>query len=387
MRIPLSYNLKNLLARKVTTALGAGGVALVVLIFMSVLMLAHGFTKTLVSTGTEDNAIVLRSGATSELVSSVPRDQAQIVAAQPEVALDEAGKPLMAAEMIVIVNIPRRRDNEPSNVVVRGVGPESMAMRPLRVVEGRMWKPGLSEVIAGKLIAEKYRGCGLGETFTMGGREWSVVGIFEAGGSGFESEIWADADQAMAAVRRSTYSSVTVRLTEPEGLPALKARLESDPRFNVQVKSEKAFYEEQSRQIALFIYFLGLFVTIVFSIAAVLAAMLTMFATIGGRTAEIGTLRALGFPRRSILLSFVIEATLLGLLGGLAGILPGALLREVSFSTTNWTSFSEVAWKLSLSPGILLACLVFAAAMGFVGGLIPAFRAARLKIVDSLAGL
>ena len=387
MRVPLSYNMKNLLARKVTTALGAGGIALVVVIFMSVLMLAHGFKKTLVGTGSEENAVVLRSGATSELVSSIDREQAAIVKARPEVSLDATGRPLAAAEMIFIVNILRRRDNEPSNVVVRGVGPESMEMRPIRITEGRMWKPGLSEAIAGKLIAEKYKGCGLGETITMGGRDWTVVGIFEAGGTGFESEIWGDADQTMAAIRRASYSSVTVRLREPAGLAPLKESLEGDPRFNVQVKSERAFYEEQSRQISMFIYFLGLFVTVVFSIAAVLAAMLTMFATIGSRTAEIGTLRALGFPRRSILTSFVVEATLLGLVGGLIGILPGAILREVSFSTTNWTSFSEVAWKLSLTPQILLASLLFAAFMGFAGGLVPAFRAARLKIVDALAGL
>jgi putative ABC transport system permease protein len=385
MKIPFSYNFNNLLARKVTTALGAGGIALVVLIFMSVLMLADGFKRTLVGTGSPDNAIILRSGATSELVSSVARDQAAIIKSQPEIALDEQGNPIAAAEMIVIVNILRRSDHQPSNVVVRGVSPESMEMRPARILEGRMWKPGLSELVAGKLIAEKYQGCGLGEKVTLGGREWTVVGIFDAEGTGFESEIWGDVEQLNQAIRRQSFSSVTVRLTDPSKLAILRDRLEADPRFNVQVKSEHDFYEEQSRQISLFIYFLGLFVTSVFSIAAVLAAMLTMFATIGSRTAEIGTMRALGFPRRSILTSFVIESTLLGIVGGLVGILPGFYLQQVSFSTTNWASFSEVVWKLSLTPAILGGSLLFAALMGFLGGLVPAFRAARLPVIDALS--
>lgn len=386
MAVPLAYSFNNLLARKITTLLGGGGIALVVLVFMSVLMLGHGFEETLVSSGSPGNAIVLRSGATSELVSSVNREQAAVIKTQPEVRQQADGAPIAANELILIVNIPRRRDNEPSNVVVRGVGPESTEMRPLNLIDGRMWRPGLSEMIAGRLIAEKYQGCGLGEKVEMGGREWTVVGIFEAGGTGFESELWADVEQVMDAVRRRTYSSVTVQLREGASLEALRERLEGDPRFNVQVKSEREYYEEQSEQIAMFIYFLGLFVTVVFSLSAVLAAMLTMFATISHRTAEIGAMRALGFPRRSILSAFVVESTLLGILGGMLGILPGLLLQQVSFSTTNWTSFTEVAWQLSLTPGILVASILFAAGMGLVGGLLPAIRASRIPITDALAG-
>lgn len=386
MAVPLGYSFNNLLARKVTTLLGAGGIALVVLIFMSVLMLGHGFEETLVSSGSPDNAIVLRSGATTELVSSVDREQAAVIKAQPEVRQHPGGAPVAANELIVIVNIPRRRDNEPSNVVVRGVGTESTGMRSLDLIEGRMWRPGLSEMIAGRLIAEKYQGCGLGEKVEMGGREWTVVGIFDAEGTGFESELWADVEQVMDAVRRSTFSSVTVQLREGASLEALRERLEGDPRFNVQVKSEREYYEEQSEQIAMFIYYLGLFVTVVFSLSAVLAAMLTMFATISHRTAEIGAMRALGFPRRSILTAFVVESTLLGILGGLLGILPGLALQQLSFSTTNWTSFTEVAWQLSLTPEILLASILFAAGMGLVGGLVPAIRASRIPITDALAG-
>lgn len=384
MAVPLAYNVNSLAARKVTTLLAAGGIALVVAIFVAVLMLAHGFRKTLVSTGTDDNAVVLRSGATSELVSSIDREQAAVLKTQPEVAVDGSGRPVAAAEIIVIVNIPRRGGDEPSNVVVRGVTPDSMAMRPLRLVEGRMWTPGLSEAVAGRLISEKFRGCGIGEKVRMGGRDWNVVGIFEAGGTGFESELWADADQVMAAIRRQTYSSVTLRLKDPAQLPALEARIESDPRFNAQVKSERAFYAEQSQQISTFIYALGLFVTVVFSLAAILAAMLTMFSTISARTGEIGTLRALGFPRWSILLAFVVESVLLGLAGGLAGIIPGFALQFVSFSTTNWTSFSEVAWKLSLNAWIVASGILFAVAMGFLGGLLPAVRAARIPVADAL---
>lgn len=385
MALPLAYSYRNLAARKSTTLLSGGGIALVVLIFMSVLMLAHGFQETLVSTGSDRNAIILRSGATSELVSSVSREQANITKARQEVAVDGAGNPITANETIVIVNLRRRRDGQPSNVVVRGVGPESMTMRPIRLLEGRMWRPGLAEVITGRLIAEKYRGCGLGEKVKLGDRDWTVVGIFEAGGTAFESEIWGDVEQARDATGRDSFSSVTVRLREPADLETLKEGLEGDPRFNVQVKSERTFYEEQSLQISLFIYFLGLFVTVVFSIAAILAAMLTMFATISQRTAEIGTMRALGFRRRSILFAFVLESTLLGILGGIAGVLPGFFLQTYSFSTTNWASFSEVAWRLSLTPQIVLSSLLFAAAMGLLGGFLPALRAARMPIVDAIA--
>ncbi len=384
MALPLAYTTRNLLARKATTAFAAGGIALVVLVFVSVLMLGEGFRTTVVSTGSPGNAIVLRSGATSELVSAVGREQAAIVKTQPEVAIGEDGKPLAAAEMIFIINIPRLGTDEPSNVVVRGVEPESMTMRPVRIVEGRMWRPGVSEVIAGRLISGKFQDCAVGDKVRMGGRDWDVVGNFEAGGTAFESELWGDAAQTMDAIRRGSFSSVTVRLRDPADLPALEARLESDPRFNVQVKSERDFYTEQSKNLTLFIYILGIFVTVVFSIAAILAAMLTMFATIGARTAEIGTLRALGFRRSSILVSFVIESIFLGLIGGVAGVLPGFVLREISFSTTNFTSFSEVAWKLSFTPLIAGLALAFAALMGFLGGLVPAIRAASIPITDAL---
>src|SRR6266853_292841 len=353
MAIPLAYSVNNLTARKVTTLLAAGGIALVVVIFASVLMLAHGFRKTMIGTGSPDNAIVLRKGATSELVSSVDRNQASILMTQPEVALNPDGTPIAASELIVIISAPKRRSRGESNVVVRGVIPESMKLRPVKIAEGRMWRPGLSELVAGKLIAEKFKGCGIGETVSMGGRDWTVVGIFDAGETGFESELWGDADQVMAAVRRPTYSSVTLKLRDPSGLGPLKERIEKDPRFNAQVKGERDFYDEQSKSISLFIEFLGIFVTLVFSIAAILAAMLTMFATISSRTAEIGTLRALGYPRRSILVSFVLESTLIGVVGGVVGILPAFLLQFVSFSTTNWSSFSEVAWRFSLSGNIV----------------------------------
>ncbi len=384
MGLPLAYNLNNLVARKVTTLLAAGGIALVVLVFIATLMLAHGFRETMIGTGSPDNAIVLRSGATSELVSSIDLEQAGILRTQPEVAVGADGAPVAAAEMILIINIPKRSNNEPSNVVVRGVTPDSLQMRPVKIVEGRPWQPGLSELIAGRMISEKFQGCGIGEKVRMGGRDWTIVGIFEAGRTGFESELWGDSDQVMAAVRRQTFSSVTLRLRDRGSLVTLKERIEKDPRFNAQVRGERDFYDEQSRQIALFIQILGIFVTIVFSIAAILAAMLTMFATISARTAEIGTLRALGYPRRSILFSFVLESTLIGVAGGVAGILPGFALQFVSFSTTNWTSFSEVAWRLSLTPGIVASALTFAALMGMLGGLLPALRAARIPVADAL---
>ena len=384
MGLPLAYSVNNLTARKVTTLLAAGGIALVVVVFASVLMLAHGFRKTMIGTGSPGNAIVLRKGATSELVSSIDRNQASILKTQPEVALNPDGTPIAASEVIVIISAPKRRSGGESNVVVRGVVPESMKMRPVTITDGRMWQPGLSELVAGRMIAEKFKGCGIGETVRLGGRDWTVVGIFDAGETGFESELWGDADQVMAAVRRPTYSSITLRLRDPADLPTLTDRIDKDPRFNAQVKGEREFYDEQSKSISLFIEFLGIFVTLVFSVAAILAAMLTMFATISSRTAEIGTLRALGYPRRSILLSFVVESTLVGVTGGVVGILPAFALQFVSFSTTNWSSFSEVAWRFSLNGWIVAASILFATLMGFIGGLLPALRAARIPVVDAL---
>lgn len=385
MKIPIIYNWRNLLARKLTTTLTVLGIGLVVFVFAAVLMLANGFRRTLVATGEPNNAIFLRKGANAELVSIVPRSQYNLIRALPEAALLEDGKAIVAPELVVINNLRKRSDNEPTNIVVRGVSPESIPLRPkFKLIAGRLWRPGTSEIIAGKGVAEKFKGCGIGESVNMGMRDWQVVGIFEAGGSAFESEIWGDVEQFMDAFRRPVFSSVTMRMKDPSQFDAMKARIESDPQFTLDVKREIAFYEEQSQYLGTFIQMLGLTVTIIFSFGAMTGAVITMYSAVANRATEIGTLRALGFKRRNVLASFLFECILLSLLGGLLGLAFASTLQFIKISTTNWSSFSEVVFGFNISPGIVLGSLIFAVVMGIVGGFAPAVRAARLQVVEAL---
>ncbi len=385
MKIPIIYNWRNLLARKLTTTLTVLGIGLVVFVFAAVLMLADGFKKTLVSTGEPNNVIFVRKGANAELVSIVPRSQYNLIRALPEAALLEDGKSLAAPELVVINNLRKRSDNEPTNIVVRGVSPESIPLRPkFKLIAGRLWRPGTSEIIAGKGVAEKFQGCGIGESVNMGMRDWQVVGIFAAGGSAFESEIWGDVEQFMDAFRRPVFSSITMRMKDPSQFDAMKARIESDPQFTLDVKREIAFYEEQSQYLGTFIQMLGLTVTIIFSFGAMTGAVITMYSAVANRSREIGTLRALGFRRRNVLASFLFECILLSLLGGVLGLAFASTLQFIKISTTNWSSFSEVVFGFNISPGIVLGSLIFAVVMGIVGGFAPAVRAARLQVVEAL---
>ncbi|MGB3939974.1 MAG: ABC transporter permease, partial [Candidatus Manganitrophaceae bacterium] len=307
--MPLHYSLRNLWVRRVTTLLTAGGIALVIFVFAAVLMLAYGLEKALMTTGSEENAIVVRRGASTELMSLLDRETVNIVKSQPEVARDAEGKPVATSEGVAMIHLPKRGGERASLILLRGVSPDSLAIRSqLRLTEGRPFRPGMSEVIVGASIARRFQGIGLGDRLYFALREWTVVGLFEAEGSAFESEIWLDSEQMLQAFHRSVFSSVTVRLADRNGLSSLKARLESDPRFVVEVKRERAYYADQSGMTATFIRVLGIFVTLIFSIGAVLGAMITMYASVAHRILEIGTLRAIGFQRGSILLAFLIES-------------------------------------------------------------------------------
>ncbi|RMF61563.1 MAG: ABC transporter permease [Calditrichaeota bacterium] len=385
MKIPIVYNLRNLTSRKLTTGLTVLGIALVVFVFTAVLMLANGFRKTLVSTGEPDNAIFLRKGSSAELNSGIPRSQVNILRTLPEAQVTPEGKPLLAGELVVINSLAKRSSRKEANVVVRGVSPESLILRDkVKLVAGRMWRPGTSEIIAGKGVAAKFKGCGLGESVNMGMRDWKVVGIFDAGGTGFDSEIWGDVEQFMQAFRRPVFSSVTMKMRDPAAFEAMKARVESDPRLTVEVKKESEYYEEQSQGLGLFIKVLGLTITIIFSFGATTGAVITMYSAVANRAAEIGTLRALGFKRRNILVSFLFECILISLIGGTVGILLAFVLQFFDISTINWSSFSEVVFGFELSPGIVMSSLSFSLIMGLLGGFAPAVRAARLQIARAL---
>lgn len=383
--IPLSYIARNLWVRRVTTLLTAAGMALVIYVFATVLMMSEGIRSTLVATGQADNVIVLRKGAGAEINSGIARSQAAIVESLPGVATDAQGRPLVSKEPVVLNNLPKRGSGKPSNVTVRGTSEQGLQLRPaLRMLEGRMFRAGSSEIVTGRSVAQGFQGAALGETLRFAGRDWTVVGVFDAGGSGFDSEIWGDAEQMLQAFRRDVFSSVVFRLQDQSQFEALKAAIEADPRLQLEAKPEVRFYAEQSEALATFISILGSSLSVIFSIGAIVGAMITMFAAVAQRIGEIGTLRALGFRRGAVLLAFLGEAMLLSLVGGLVGLGAAALMQTVNISTTNFQTFAELAFQFRMTPAIVWQTLLFALFMGFVGGFIPAWRAARLKIVDCL---
>ena len=385
MKIPFSYSLRNLWTRRLTTFLTASGMALVVFVFAAVLMLAEGLQKTLVETGSYDNVVVIRKAAGSEVQSGVDRVQASIVETQPEIALGADGKPLVAKELVVLIALPKRGTDKPSNVVIRGIGEHSMVLRPqVRLIKGRSPQPGSSEIVAGLSIAERFQGGGLGETLRFGLRDWTVVGVFDAGNTGFNSEIWGDVDQFMQAFRRPAYSSVIFRLRDSSEFEKVKSRIENEPRLTLEAMRETEYYRKQSEMMAKFLRILGLTLTIIFSLGAVIGAMITMYSAVANRVFEIGTLRALGFQRRSILTAFLLEALLLGLVGGAFGLFFASFLQFFTVSTMNWQTFSELAFSFTLTLEIISESLLFSLIMGLIGGLLPAIRAARMNIVEAL---
>jgi putative ABC transport system permease protein len=385
MKIPISYIFRNLWTRKLTTLLTAGGMGLVVFVFAAVLMLDAGLKKTLVSTGSYDNAILLRQSAQTEIQSAVYRDQASLIETIPEVARAADGSPMVSKETLVLTQIPKKGSDKPANVVVRGLPLLGVALRPqVHIIDGRMFRPGTSEIVVGKGLADNFEGVGIGEKQRFAAREWTVVGTFDGGKSGFDSEMWGDVEQMMQAFRRTAYSSVIVRLQNPVDFDAFARRISGDQRLVLDVKQEPLFYEEQSRQLSTFISYLGITLSVIFSIGAMIGAMITMYAAVANRTGEIGTLRALGFRRSSILAAFLIESILLALVGGAVGLTLAAFLQAFTITTMNWQSFSQLAFGFYLTPRIVVTTLAFSVFMGFVGGFLPSLRAARLEIVDSL---
>jgi ABC-type antimicrobial peptide transport system permease subunit len=385
MLIPFSYSLRNLLTRRLTTFLTASGMALVVFVFASILMLSAGLEKTLVETGSDDNVIITRKAANSEVQSGVERSQAAIVESISGIATDEDGAPLLAKELVVLISLPKRGSAKPANVVIRGISPESMKLRPqVQLATGRFPRPGSAEIMAGSSIAKRFTGGGVGESLRFGMRDWTVVGIFEAGATGFSSEIWGDATQLMQAFRRPVYSSITFKLANSNDFESIQSLLLSDPRLTLDVRRETRYYRDQSEVMAKFLRILGFSLTLIFSLGAIIGAMITMYAAVANRVGEIGTLRALGFQRTSILAAFLSEALLLGAIGGVTGLVCASFMQLITISTMNWQTFSELAFSFTLTFEIACKSLAFSIIMGLIGGVVPAVRASRLKIVDAL---
>ena len=388
MAVPLSYSIRNLWQRRLTTILTVSGMALVVFVFAAILMMAEGLQKTLVETGSYDNVVVFRKGSTSEVMSSIERRQASIVEMLPQVAIEQNGRRLLAKEVVVLISLQKQGDEKASahsNVVVRGVEENSIPLRPqIKLVSGRMFRMGSSEIIVGNSIAKGFKGVGLQGTLNWGMRNWTVVGIFDAGNTGFSSEIWGDVDQVMQAFRRPVYSSVIFKLQNPTEFPAAKGTIETDPRLTLEAKRETRYYLDQSEMMSKFLRILGLSLTIIFSIGAIIGAMITMYSAVANRIGEIGTMRALGFHRRNIMLAFLAESLLLGFIGGSVGLFFASFMQFITVSTVNFQTFSELAFKFTLTGPIVLQAMTFSLIMGLIGGLLPAFRASRMNIVEAL---
>jgi putative ABC transport system permease protein len=386
MKIPFKYTLRSFRSRKLTTGITVAGISLVVFVFAAVLMMAYGVQKTLVATGSPDNVLIVRKSANGEISSIIPRDDYNTVLTLPHIAKLSDGKPLVSGETVVIINLYKRSGGL-SNITVRGVTQEAFTLRPqVQIVEGRTFRSGAREIIVGSSIKKNFLGTDVGSTVTFGGDTWTIVGRYEAGGSGFDSEMWGDGNQLQDAFnRQGGYSTMTFKLDQPDAFSVFKAAFDNEPRLQqFEPKPEQKFFAEQSENMTLFIKILGIFITVVFSFGATIGAMITMYAAVANRTVEVGTLRALGFRRRSVLTAFLLESLVISCVGGVIGLFFASFLQFFSLSTLNFQSFSELEFSFALSPSIILSSLIFSIVMGFAGGFLPAARAARLKIVDAL---
>jgi len=385
MALPISYNVRNLRSRWKVTLLAIFGIALVVAAFVTILSMARGFNIALSSTGSDNNAIVTQRGSMSELSSWMDVGAANIVSVDPRVARGNDGKPLASCEVVVITARPEKATGLPTNITFRGVTPTAFKVRNgIKVVEGRMFTPGLFEVIVGKKIADRLQGVEVGSIIPIQRKNWKVVGLFTADGSSFESEIWGDYDAMAPAIgRNGGCESLTVRLTSPAVLAGFDKDVRGNPQFQLQADAERQYYENLAGPTAGALMGLAVFVAVVMGIGAVFGAMNTMYAIVSQRTREIGTLRALGFSRFSILFSFVMESVLLAAIGGLLGCLI-ALPMNGFTAATGTNSFSELAFAFRVTPQLLLVGLVFAVVMGVVGGMLPALRASRMPITRAL---
>ena len=388
MKIPIKYTIRNMWTRRLTTALTITGIALVVFVFAAVLMMAYGIQKTLIDTGSDDNVVILRKAATSEITSIIQLDQANVVKTLPLVAKMADGKPLLSKEIIVIINLPySTKVGGFGNISVRGITSEGMQLRPqLKIVQGRMFQWGTQEIIVGANIHQRFQGTGVGEKIKFGGDQWTIVGWFDAGGNGFDSEVWGDEIQlGQAFGYTGAFSSILLRLEQQNSFNDFKSEFDKDLRLQtLDVKREKVFYAEQSEDMATFIRILGIAVTVIFSLGAMIGAMITMYAAVSNRTVEIGTLRALGFRRRNILGAFLVESLMLSFIGGFTGLLLASFLQFFKISMINFGSFAELAFNFSLSPSIIINSLIFSILMGIIGGFLPSVRASRLNIVNAL---
>ena len=386
MKIPLIYNARSMLQRPVSTALTALGIGLVVAVFIGMLALANGFRAALARTGSSRNVVVLRRGADTELASGIGRDNFSIIAASPHIAAGANGRPLASPEVYVLIPLARPSDTTGiANVVARGISAAAWEVRSnVRVSQGRRPESGHSEICIGDKIAGRFANTGVGETLRFAGRDWNVVCHFSAGGSAFESEIWGENEQFMPVFRGQVFQSVTFRLRDPAAFQEAKRALEGDQRLTVDAHREDEFYAAQSQLLESILRILALLITSIMAVGAIFGAVNTMYAAVASRAPEIAVLLTLGFRPRSVLASFLVESALIAAVGGVIGALLALPINGIVTSTTNWASFSEIAFSFRVTPALLLAGLGFAVVMGVVGGFFPARRASKVPVVEAI---
>ena len=384
MAVPLKYNWRNLIVRRTTTMLTAISITLTVAVFIVLMALANGLETSLTSTGHPLNMFIMREGSQAEGFSSVRRDELRVVKYLDGIAKNDRSEPFVSAEAIVLTSLLRVGREQGSNVTIRGLGPKGMALRPeFKIEEGRMFRPGLREVLVSRRISKRFQGCRLGDQLKFGKGYWTVVGIFSAGTSAYNSEIWTDVVGLMEEFSRNDYTDVLVRVKSAEAAAQIRQLVTSDKRLHLKPVMEREYFESQM-QTATPIRVFGSLIAVLMSIGATFAAMNTMYAAVARRSREMGTLRALGFSRRSILTSFVLESVLIAMLGGLLGCLLSLGINGVTTGTTNFASFSEMAFDFRVSPALLLTGMAFAVFMGLVGGFFPAWRVSRSSVVNAL---
>jgi len=389
MAIPVIYNFRSVKARWTSSIVAVLGIAGTVGVFVAMLSLAFGFKATLVKSGSPQNALVRRAGATSEMDTAVTLDQIKVIQDAPGIARDATGE-LISPEVVVVAAFPLKATGTDANVQVRGVSPQALQVRPsVKLIAGRFFQPGLDELVVGKNAVTTYAGFSLGGTVKFGGGTWKVVGVFDSGGSAFDSELWCDANVLNQVYKRplNAFQDMTVRLTSPDALNAFKDSLTADPRLTVQVDREQEYYESQSRALTTLIVVLGTLVASVMGVGAVFGALNTMYSAVAERSREIATMRALGFGSGSVVFSFIVEALLISFLGGVLGCLAVLPLNGFTTSTLNWQTFSNVAFAFQITPLLLLGGIGFALLMGLVGGVPPAVRAATRPVAAALRSL
>ena len=387
MALPIKYSLRNALVRWRSTAATVLGIGLVVFVFVLLQSLAAGIEKSSGNTGDPRNVMIVRKGSTAESASLISRGDFQQIRYFEEIARNENGEAVISADVLALVNLPRRNNGGEANVLLRGVTARGMELRPqVRIVAGRWFTPGKREIVVSAKLAKRFANFDLGQSFRTANTTLTVVGLLDGGGSAFDSECWLDADEVRSVFERDMYSSFLARIPDPQAMSNFVARIEGDRRFKLKAESEVEYYKKQTMTAAP-IKWLGGFLAIMMSVGAVFAAMNTMYAAVGARTREIGTLRVLGFRRRSVVLALLLEGGLLALIGGVLGCALAYHWNGYTTATMGFETFSEIVFQFSVTPGLVVKGLVFAVIVGIIGTLLPAIRAARLPVIDALKSI